>query len=57
MILIKIWYKIYTNKLLAIIKIFKTWHYYLKSCKYKILIFINYNDLYYFIDIKNLNFK
>ena len=34
MILIKIQYKTHNGKLLAIIEIFKTWHYYLKSYKH-----------------------
>ena len=55
MILAKIQYKIYNNKLLAIVKIFKIWYHYLKDCKYKILVFKDYNHFYYFIDIKSLS--
>ena len=38
MILAETWYEIYEGKLLAIIKTFKTWKYYLKECKYEVLI-------------------
>ena len=38
-------YKTHNEKLLAIIKAFKTWKYYLKSCKHKVLIFTDYNNL------------
>ena len=44
MIFTKIYYKTQNNKLLAIFQIFKTWKYYLKGDKYKVLIFINYNN-------------
>lgn len=57
MVIAKIWYKIYNNKLLAIVKIFKIWHYYLKCYQYKVFALINYNNFYYFIDIKSLGFK
>lgn len=50
-------YKTYNDKLLAIVEIFKTWHYYLKNCQHKIFVFINNNNLYRFIDTKNLSFK
>ena len=56
MILAKIRYKIYNDKFLTTIKVFKTWMYYLKSYKYKFLIFIDYNNLYYFINTKNYAF-
>lgn len=46
----------YNPKLLTIIKAYKTWHYYLKDCKFKIFILINYNKSCYFMDIKSLNF-
>lgn len=54
-ILIKIRYKIHNDKLLFNIKVFKTWKQNLKSCKHKILILINQNNLYHFMDIKNLS--
>lgn len=34
-------YKIYISKLLAIIKVFKTWMHYFENCKYNFLIFID----------------
>lgn len=46
MILIKTRYKFYNNKFLTIIKAFKIKNYYLKSYKYKTLIFTNYNNIY-----------
>ena len=55
MIPAKTWYKTHDGKLLAIIEAFKTWHHYLKGCKHEVLIFINHNNLYYFIDIKSLS--
>lgn len=50
-------YEIYYNQILAIIKNFKTQPYNLKGYKYKIFIFINFNNFYYFINIKNLRFR
>lgn len=44
MILPKTEYKTYYDKLLAIIKIFKTWRHYLKGFKYKILMLIAHNN-------------
>ena len=55
-ILAKIHYKTYSNKLLAIVKAFETWRRYLKDCKYEFLIFTNYNNLRYFINMKSLYF-
>ena len=57
MILAKTWYKTHNNELLAIVEAFKTWRYYLKNCKYKILVLTNYNNLCRFIDRKNLSFS
>ena len=57
MILAATLYKTYKIELLAIVEVFKTGQYYLKCCKYKILIFTNYNNLYYFINTKNLSFR
>ena len=45
MIPIEIYYKTYDNKLLAIIKVFKTWKHYLKDSKYKVFILLDYNNL------------
>lgn len=52
----KTWYKIYNQKVLAIIEIFKTWHHYLKRFKYKVFIFTNHNKFQQFIDTKRLRF-
>ncbi len=57
MILAEIRYKTQDNKLLAIFMAFKTRKYSLVDCKYKILVFINHNNLQHFIDTKNLSFK
>ena len=43
--------------LLIIIKIFKTWFYYFKNYKHKIIVLIDHNNFYYFKDIKSLSFK
>ena len=56
-ILAEIWYEIYNGKLLAIVKAFKIWQYYLKSYKYKVFILIDYNNLCHFINTKSLNFR
>lgn len=45
MILAKTWYKTYNQKFLAIIKIFKTWRYYLKSFKFEVFILTDHNNL------------
>lgn len=45
-------YKTYYNKYLVIVKTFKTWEYYPKKYKYKVLILIKYKNLHYFINIK-----
>ena len=55
MILTKTKYQTYDYKLLAIIEAFKTCRYYLKDYKYNIIIFIDYNRLCKFIDIKKLS--
>ncbi len=46
-------YKSYDNELLAIVEAFKTWKHYLESCKYEVLMLIDYNNLKRFMDIKN----
>ena len=56
MIPTKTWYKTHNKKLLVIVEVFKTWHYYLKGCKYKVLVFIDHNNLRQFLDIKILSF-
>ena len=55
MILAKTWYKTHDSKLLAIVEALKTWRHYLKSCKHKIFILMDHNNLRYFIDTKSLN--
>lgn len=52
----KTWYKTFNNKVLVIVKAFKTWRHYLKGCKYKVLILINHNNLCWFMNTKNLSF-
>lgn len=51
-ILVKTCYKTHNIELLTIIETFKTWWYYLKVYRYKILIFTDYNNLKQFIDKK-----
>ncbi len=48
-------YKTHKQELLAIIEAFKTWLYYLEGCKYKVFVFTDHNNLYQFMDIKNLS--
>lgn len=55
-IMTKTWYETYKGKLLIIIGAFKTRHYYLKDCKYKIFILTDLNKLCHFMDTKNLSF-
>ena len=57
MISVETRYKAYDGKLLTIVETFKTWKYYLKDCKHEILIFTNYNNPYWFIDMKSLSSK
>ena len=55
MILAEMHYEMHNAKLLAIIKVFKNWHYYLEDYQYKVLVLTNYNNLRWFIDIKSLS--
>ena len=55
MIPMKIQYKTHNGKLLAIIEAFKTWHHYLKSCKYKVLVLTDHNNLRHFMNTKSLS--
>ena len=50
-------YKTHNDKFLAIVEAFKIWRHYLKSCKYKIFILTNHNNLCRFMDTKNLSFR
>ena len=49
------WYKTHDSKLLAIVKAFKIWRHYLKSCKHKVFIFTDHNNLRRLIDTKILS--
>ncbi len=53
MIPIETRYKTQNGELLAIVEVSKTWKHYLEGCKHEILSLIDYNNLQYFIDIKN----
>ena len=55
MIPTEIWYKTNNGELLAIVKAFKIWRHYLKSCKYKVIVLTDYNNLRCFIDTKSLS--
>ena len=57
MVQAKIQYKTYDGKLPAIFEVFKTCHHYFESYKHKDFVLKNYNNLYYFIDRKNLSIK
>lgn len=55
MIFAKTCYKTHNGKFLAMKKTFKIWQYYPERFKHKILVFIHYNNLFYFINTKNLS--
>ena len=57
MILVETHYKTYDNKLVTIVEIFKTWHYYIKDCKNNVFVLKDYNNLYRFMIKKNLSSK
>ena len=48
-------YKTHDAELLAIVKAFKTWRHYLESCKHKVLVLTDHNNLRQFMDTKNLS--
>ena len=48
-------YETHDGKLLAIVKVFKTWRHYLEGCKHEILVLTNHNNLRRFIDTKSLS--
>ena len=48
-------YEIHDAELLAIVKVFKNWRYYLKRYQYKVLVLIDHNNLRRFIDTKSLS--
>ena len=56
-ILAKTWYKTYNDKLLAIVKIFKIWQYYLEDCKHEVFILTDHNNVCCFMDTKYLSFR
>ena len=55
MIPAEIQYETHNGELLAIVKVFKTWHYYLEGCKHEVLVLTDYNNLRCFIDMKSLS--
>ena len=57
MILAETQYKTHNGRFLAIVEVLNTWRHYLKGSKYEVLIVTDYNNLRYFIDIKNLSFR
>ena len=48
-------YKTHNSELLAIVEDFKIWLYYMKSCKHKVLLFTNHNNLCWLMDAKSLS--
>ena len=48
-------YKTHDGELLAIIETFKTWQYYLKGYKHEVFVFIDYNNLCWFMNTKSLS--
>ena len=48
-------YEMHNAKLLSIVKAFKNWRHYLEGCQYKVLVLIDYNNLRWFMDTKNLS--
>lgn len=48
-------YETHDGELLAIFEAFKTWQHYLKSCKHKVLVLTNQNNLRRFMNTKNLS--
>jgi RNase H-like domain found in reverse transcriptase len=55
MISVEINYKTHDLELFIIIIVFKHWRYYLKNSRYKVIVITDYNNLKYFIMIKELN--
>ena len=50
-------YKTHDNKLLAIVKAFKTWRHYLEGSQHELLVLTDHNNLCRFMDIKSLSSK
>ncbi len=49
-------YETHNQELLPIIEALKTFHHYLESYKYKVLVLTDHNNLCQFMDIKILSF-
>ena len=49
------WYETHDGELLAIVEAFKTWRHYLESCKHKLFVLTDHNNLYQFMDTKSLS--
>ena len=49
------WYKTHDQKLLAIVKAFKTWCYYLEGCKFEVFVLTNDNNLSQFMDTNRVS--
>ena len=48
-------YEIHNRELLAIVKVFKTWHHYLEGCKFEVFVLTDHNNLRRFMDTKSLS--
>ena len=55
MISIETKYNTYNDELLAIVKVFKTWHYDLKGCKHEVFVLTDHNNLRYFKNTKTIS--
>ena len=55
MISAETWYKTHDQELLAMVEAFKTWHHYLESCKYEVLVLTDHNNLCQFMDTKSFS--
>ena len=55
MIYAKTWSETHDSKLLAIVKAFKIWRHYLKSCKHEVFVLIDHNNLCHFMDTRNMS--
>lgn len=47
----------HNQELLVIIKVFKTWHHYLRNCKYEILVLSDHNNFCGFMDNKEFELQ
>ena len=56
MIPAKTQYETYNAELLAIVEAFKTWRNYLEGCKHEMLVLTDHNNLWRFMNTKNLSF-